>query len=117
MPEKTNPMNFIGKRVTVRIDRPLDSRHPEHGFVYEANYGYVPGTLAPDGEELDAYVLGIEKPLEKFTGVCIAVIRRKDDEDDKLVVAPEGKHLSDKEIKRMTRFQERFFSSEIIRKP
>ena len=47
--------DFIGKVVTVKVDRPLGSKHPEYGLIYTLNYGYVPGVMAPDGEELDAY--------------------------------------------------------------
>jgi inorganic pyrophosphatase len=52
--------------VEVIMDRPLGCNHPKHGFRYEVNYGYVPNTLAPDGEEIDVYVLGVDKPLEKL---------------------------------------------------
>jgi inorganic pyrophosphatase len=53
-----NPTDFLGKTVRAKIDRPLGSRHPEQGFLYLLNYGYIPETLAPDGEALDAYILG-----------------------------------------------------------
>jgi inorganic pyrophosphatase len=112
---KVNAVSFIGKRVTVQIDRPLGSTHPEHGFLYPVNYGYVPGVAAPDGEDLDAYVLVLSGPVETFTGRCIAVIHRIDDDDDKLIVVPDGTILTDAEIEAQTRFQERFFASEIIR--
>jgi len=102
---------FLGKSVSVQIDRPLGSRHPDHGFIYPLNYGFVPGTCAPDGEELDAYILGIFAPLETFTGTCIAVIHRIDDNDDKLVLAPEGKSYTNNQIKALTEFQEQFFKS------
>ena len=47
--------NVIGKQVTVVIDRPLGSRHPNHSdIVYPVNYGYIQGVLAADGEEQDA---------------------------------------------------------------
>ncbi|MBI3041105.1 MAG: inorganic diphosphatase, partial [Chloroflexi bacterium] len=85
-PELTNARAFIGQTVEVTIDRPLGSAHPERGFTYPVNYGFIPNSLAPDGEELDAYILGIFEPLENFTGQCIAVIHRLDDNDDKLVV-------------------------------
>lgn len=49
----------------------------------------MPGTIAPDGEEIDAYVLGVFEPKEEFTGTCIAVIHRTNDDDDKLIVVPE----------------------------
>ncbi len=107
---------YLGKEVEVIIDRPLGSKHPKHGFVYEANYGYIPGTKAPDGEELDAYVLGIEKPIESFRGKCIAIIHRLNDDDDKLVIIPKSnENISDEEIRKATHFQEQFFHSEIIR--
>ncbi|MGB2791155.1 MAG: inorganic diphosphatase [Candidatus Moraniibacteriota bacterium] len=107
---------YLGKEVEVIIDRPLGSKHPKHGFVYEANYGYIPDTKAPDGEELDAYVLGIEKPIKSFKGKCVAVIHRLNDDDDKLVVVPESfENISDKDIRKATHFQEQFFQSEIVR--
>ena len=107
---------WLGQRVTVRVDRPLGSRHPRWGFVYTVNYGYLPGVMAPDGEELDAYVLGVEEPLQEFTGCCIAIIHRlDDDDDDKLVIVPEGTALTDDEIRALTRFQEQFFESRIVR--
>lgn len=107
---------YLEKEVEVIIDRPLGSKHPKHGFVYEVNYGYIPDTKAPDGEELDAYVLGIEKPIESFKGKCIAIIHRLNDDDDKLIVVPKSNEdMSDEEIRIATNFQEQFFQSEIIR--
>ncbi len=108
---------FIGKTVRVSVDRPLGSRHPDAGFVYPVNYGFLPGVPAPDGEELDAYILGVSSPITTFTGTCIAVIRRSDDDDDKLVIAPSGKDFSDEQILALTEFQERFFRSFVTRKP
>jgi len=107
--------DYIGKIVTVDIDRPLHSKHPKHNFVYELNYGFVPNTMAPDGEELDVYVIGPNLPLKTFKGICIAVIHRTNDDDDKLVVIPENVKLTDDEIRSATNFQEQFFKSEIIR--
>ena len=111
----TDSKKFLNKIVTVKVDRPMGSEHPKHNLFYSVNYGFVPNTLSPDGKELDAYVLGIEKPVEEFTGKCIAIIHRTDDDDDKLVVVPEGKKFSDEEIKSLTNFQEKFFKSVIIR--
>jgi inorganic pyrophosphatase len=108
-------VDFVGELVAVRIDRPMGSRHPEWGHIYPVNYGFVPGVPAPDGEELDAYVLGVFEPVEAFTGRCIAVIRRLNDDDDKLVVVPDGVSYSDEQIRVLTEFQERFFSSVIVR--
>lgn len=107
---------FLRKTVTVQMDRPSGSRHPRWRFVYPVNYGYVAGTVSGDGEALDAYVLGVDEPLETFTGVCVAVIHRLDDDDDKLVVAPPGLSLSDAEIRARTAFQEQYFRSVIVRR-
>lgn len=111
----TESDTFLDRTVAVTIDRPLGSRHPEHGFVYPVNYGYVPDTVSGDGEEIDAYVLGVFEPLDTFEGCCIAVIHRSDDDDDKLVVAPEGVAYSGEQIRALVEFQERFFASTIVR--
>lgn len=107
---------FIGKEVEIKIDRPLHSKHPKHGFVYELNYGFVHDTNAPDGEEVDAYVIGVKEPLDVYKGKCVAVIHRTNDDDDKLVVIPLSQDdISDEEIHSATHFQEQFFTSEILR--
>ena len=100
--------------VTVVVDRPLGSRHPEYPeLIYPVNYGFIPGFMAPDGEEQDAYILGVDEPLETFTGRLVAVIHRLDDVEDKWVVAPEGTALTASEIMDRVRFQERYFHSSI----
>jgi len=106
---------FLNKKVTVTTDRPLGTKHPKHGFVYEVNYGYVYGVKAPDGEDLDAYYLGVYEPFEKKEGLCIAIVHRKDNDDDKLIVVPEGVELTDVEIMSKVHFQEQWFDSEIVR--
>ncbi len=105
---------YLGQTLTLHIDRPLGSRHPTHGFFYPVNYGSLPHTLAPDGEELDAYLLGVFDPVQTFTGVCIAIVHRLDDEDDKLVVVPEGKSYTNDQILALVEFQERFFHSVLL---
>jgi inorganic pyrophosphatase len=107
--------DFLGRTVSVKIDRPLGSHHPQYGFVYPVNYGYLPNTPAPDGDDLDAYVLGVFEPIETFTGWCIANVHRLNDDDDKLIVVPEGKSYSDEQIQALVEFQERFFKSIIVR--
>lgn len=111
-----NSLTFIGQKVNVVIDRPIGSKHPKHGFAYEVNYGYIPNTKFADGEELDAYVLGVDTPLTEAKGVCIAVIRRTDDDDDKLIISPDGKDFSDSEIEKLTKFQEKWFKHVVLRK-
>ena len=107
--------NYLGQIVTIKIDRPLHSKHPRHNFQYMLNYGFVPDTMSQDGEELDAYIIGVDSPLKTFTGQCVAVIHRTNDDDDKLVVVPKNMNFNDDEIRSATHFQEQFFKSEIIR--
>ena len=113
--EKTNAKDYLGKEVTVEIDRQLGTRHPKHGFMYMLNYGFIPGTVSGDGEELDAYLVGEFEPVASSKGKVIAIIHRTNDDDDKLIVSANGKDYSDDAIKAMIEFQERFFESIIIR--
>ncbi len=106
--------NYLGKIVEVTIDRPLGTKHPKHGFTYLVNYGFVPNTVSGDGEELDVYVLGVDKPLKTFKGVCIAIVHRTNDNDDKLIVVPEGVKLSNEEIETQIKFQEQWFEHELL---
>lgn len=105
---------MIGSIVKVIIDRPLGSRHPKYrDTVYQVNYGYIEGTIAPDGEEQDAYVLGVNTALKEFTGKVIAIIHRNDDTEDKLVIAPDGVNFSEEEIMKQVYFQEQYFDFRI----
>lgn len=107
--------SFLGQAVKVSIDRPLGSNHPNHGFEYLLNYGFIEGAKSSDGEELDAYVLGESEPIQSFEGKVIAVIHRLDDDDPKLIVCKEGNNFTDEEIIKLTEFQEKFFKSEVTR--
>ena len=106
---------LLGTQVTVTIDRPFGSTHPKHGFMYAVNYGYVAGIQAPDGEDLDAYVLGVDGAMDTFIGTCIAIAHRRDDNDDKLIVVPEGVTMADEEILSAIHFQEQWFDTVILR--
>ena len=110
-----NAKDYLNKNIHVVMDRPLGSKHPKHGFEYLTNYGYVPNTISGDGEELDAYVLAVEIPLKEFQGVCIAIIHRTNDDDDKLIVVPDGVNLTNDEIEKMVSYQEKWFEHVIVR--
>ena len=111
----TEITDYLGKNVKIIIDRPVGSKHPDHGFIYPINYGYVPDTVGLDGEPIDAYVLGISKPVSQLSGKCIAVIHRLDNNDDKLVITEDGKQYNDEQIMGVTHFQEKYFKSTILR--
>lgn len=106
------------KKVTMIIDRPLGTSHPQHpDLIYPVNYGYIPGVMAADGEEQDAYLLGVEDSVTLFTGWVIAIVHRKDDIEDKWVVVPDGVYLTKEEIRKAVIFQEQYFDYEIQMEP
>lgn len=114
---KVNANEYIGKNVYVKVDRPIGSNHPNYpDHIYLVNYGFVPNTISGDGEELDCYILGEYKPIKEYTGKCIAVIHRLNDDDDKLIITSKGRNFTNKEIDVLTEFQEKFYKHEIIRK-
>ena len=107
---------YLGKTVTVTIDRPIGFHHVTKGIHldYTINYGFLPGVTGGDGEEQDVYVLGVSEPLETFTGIIIGAVRRADDNEDKLVAAPEGVILTAEQIRKEIYFVEKYFDSHIF---
>lgn len=106
---------YMGKTVEVIIDRPIGYHHVTKGvhLDYTVNYGYIPGVMGGDGDEQDVYVLGVEEPLERFTGTVIGAIRRRDDNEDKLVAAPAGIRFHQGQIAEAVNFVEKYFDSKI----
>ena len=105
---------MIGNIVKVKVDRPLGSYHPKHKDIYySVNYGYIEGIIALDGEEQDAYILGVNEPVDEFVGCVIAIIHRFDDVEEKWVVVPEGVTYTKDEIRQHVEFQEKYFNIEI----
>lgn len=110
MSPKPDLTPYLGQTVTVRVDRPLGSRHPRFPeMVYPVNYGEVPGTRGGDGLPLDAYLLGWTAPIVQATGQVIAVVLRHNDHEDKLVVARPGTVWTAQQILEHIHFQEQFF--------
>lgn len=103
------------KNIKVEIDRPLGSKHPKCELIYTLNYGYVPNTRAGDGEEIDVYVLGVDTSIDDYQGECIAIICRYNDNENKLIIAPEGVSFTDNEIMKLINFNEGFFDSIVVR--
>ena len=102
---------LMGKTVRVVVDRPIGYDH--NGLVYPINYGYIPGIIAGDGEAQDAYILGIDEPLTEFEGQVVGAVRRKNDREDKLIVALPGQRYHQGQIAEAVHFQERYFISTI----
>ena len=106
---------ILGKTVEITVDRPLGSYHPSHRDIrYPVNYGYIEGILGGDGEWQDAYILGVDRPIEKFEGKVIAIVLRKNDNECKWIVAPCDGAFTKEEILKAISFQEKYFEIEII---
>lgn len=107
--------SFMEKTVDVIIDRPIGYIHVTKGVTlhYTVNYGYLPGINGGDGEEQDVYVLGVQEPVERFTGKIIAAVFRRDDNEDKLVAAPEGMEFHQAQIAEAIHFVEKYFDSKV----
>ena len=115
--EITNELkkDFINSEFDVIIDRPIGSKHPKYDMIYPVNYGYIPNTKSCDNEEIDCYLLGVDKPVSRYHGICIGIIKRYDDDDDKLIIVPKGVNLTNEEIEEMIYFQEKYFKHTLIR--
>ena len=106
--------SYLGRTVLIEMDRPIGEPHPKHPeIIYPINYGYIPGVLGGDGEELDVYLLGVDTPVQVYTARIIAIVHRTDDVEDKLVAAPEGMTYTAEEIATAVHFQEQFHESYI----
>ena len=107
---------YLGQTVTVAVDRPVGFHHVTKGIHldYTVNYGFLPGVTGGDGEEQDVYILGVSRPLETFTGRIIGVVRRKDDNDDKFVAAPDGITFTASQIMEEIYFVEKYFDSTVF---
>ncbi|HWR23965.1 MAG TPA: inorganic diphosphatase [Feifaniaceae bacterium] len=109
--------DIFGKQITITVDRPLGSAHPDYPeHYYPVNYGFVEEIVGGDGDEQDVYLLGVETPVASYQAVVIAVIHRLNDVEDKWVAAPPDMPFSIEDIRRSTYFQERFYQSEIFLK-
>lgn len=112
--QKVDICAYLGKTVEIKIDRPIGSKHPKHkDIVYPVNYGYLPGVIGGDGEEQDVYLLGVDTPVDTCIAKIIAVICRENDNEDKLVAAPEGITFNRRQIRAAVRFQEQYFRTNI----
>lgn len=107
---------YLGQVVRIEIDRPIGYVHrkEKYSLTYSVNYGYVPGVLGGDGEELDVYLLGVDIPVSEFTGRIVAVSHRKNDVEDKLIMIPEDVELSREEIANGIEFQEKYYDTRLF---
>lgn len=112
---KEQVKSYLGKTVKIGIDRPIGYVHEKetYSLTYPINYGFIPGILGGDGEELDVYLLGVNEPVNAFECEIIAIAHRHNDVEDKLVGVPVGVRFSKEEIEKAIHFQEQYYDTEI----
>lgn len=112
---KTQVRSYLGKVIHIGIDRPIGYVHKKGEKVlhYPINYGYIPGVLGGDGEELDVYLLGVTEPVNEYTCKVIGIVHRENDVEDKLIAAPEGLTYTAEEMADAIHFQEKYYDTYI----
>ena len=102
--------SHLGRKVKIKIDHPIGSKHPKYGFIYPVNYGHIPGVIGRDGKDYNAYLLGVFEPVKEYEGRLIAVVERYDDKEEEIfVVAPTFYNVD--QVRALVEFQERLFKS------
>ena len=107
--------SYLGKTITIKIDRPIGYVHKKENYslTYPINYGYIPGVIGGDGEELDVYLLGVDEPVTEYSAKIIGIAHREDDIEDKLIAAPVGLNFTKEEIEQAINFQEQYYVTHI----
>ena len=105
--------SYLGKVVDIEIDRPIGYVHKKKNYdlVYPINYGYIPGVLGGDDEELDVYLMGVDEPVEAYTCRIVGIVYRRNDVEDKLIAAPLDKRYTAEEIASAIYFQEQYYDT------
>lgn len=88
----------LGSTVNVVVTTPLGEGSP-------VNVGYSREWLEETGQRQTVYLMGVQEPVQEFTGTVIAVIKREN-APDKLVAAPPGMVFYEPEIAHILRHQE-----------
>lgn len=109
---KAQVRSYLGKVLQIVIDRPIGYIHKKT-LLYPVNYGYIPGVLGGDGEELDVYLLGVTEPVTEYNCHVIGIVHRKNDVEDKLIAAPVGVTYTAEEMAEAIHFQEKYFDTYI----
>lgn len=107
--------SYLGKTVDIKIDRPIGYVHKKENYslTYPINYGYIPGVLGGDGEELDVYLLGVDEPVTEYKAQIIGIAHREDDVEDKLIAAPVDLNFTKEEIEHAIHFQEQYYKTTV----
>lgn len=107
--------SYLGRMVKIGIDRPIGYVHhkKDRTLTYPINYGYIPGVLGGDGEELDVYLVGVDTPVKDYTCRIVGIAYRANDVEDKLIGAPDGMIFTAEELAAAVHFQEQYYQTTV----
>ena len=107
--------SYLGETIGIKIDHPIGYVHKKENYnlTYPINYGYIPGVIGGDGEELDVYLLGVNEPVTEYKAKIIGIAHREDDVEDKLIAAPVELNFTKEEIEQVIYFQEQYYKTTV----
>lgn len=85
---------MLGKLIRVSITEAVGSALPNGGF-YKLNHGKPIGKFRVSSPISGVFVLGIDNPVKHFDGRVIAILRFRDNGEQKLIAAPKSKRFID----------------------
>ncbi len=94
---------MLGKLIRVSITDPIGSPLSSSS-VYKLNHGKPIGKFQPAPAVSGVFILGIDNPVRHFDGRIIAVIKFRDNGEQKLIAAPKSKKYIDCEIRELIEF-------------
>jgi len=100
---------YIGQTVNIIIDSHMGTKHPKLGYYFPINFGHI------ENSKMEAFVMGVFKPIQRFTGTVIAILTENSESEIFLVVAPDGKTYTDEAILAITEFRNNIFDVVVMR--
>ena len=94
---------MLGKLIRVSITDAVGSPMP-NGDTYTLNHGTPIGKFRASSPISGVLILGIDNPVKHFDGRVIAILRFRDNGEQKLIAAPKSKRFIDWEIRRAISF-------------
>lgn len=94
---------MLGKLVRVCITDPIGSPLP-NGNTYKLNHGKPIGKFKASSPVSGVFILGIDNPVKHFDGRVVAIIKFRDNGEQKLVASPKSKPYINCEIDEFVKF-------------
>mgnify|MGYP006923286249 FL=1 len=94
---------MLGKLIRVLITDAVGSPMP-NGDTYKLNHGTPIGKFRASSPISGVLILGIDNPVKHFDGRVIAILRFRDNGEQKLIAAPKSKRFIDWEIRHLISF-------------